>query len=97
MSEEILKVFLEDLKTIRFLCQHCKAIVESDVAGLQSLIHDNKCPLCNNTFDRSGNVNPSHSTYQPFHELAKVFKYLEAVKHAVKIEFPVKIKSEHQA
>ena len=96
MSEEILKVFLDDLKTIRFVCQSCKNVIEAEVTSLQSLFQDNKCPLCNETFDRSGGTAPpGHSpTYRPLHELAKAFRYLESVKHAVQIEFPVKIKRE---
>jgi hypothetical protein len=95
MSEEILKVFLEDLKTIRFVCQHCSAIIEMDVQSLQARIQENACPLCHETFNMSGSVPSGQSPkYQPLHELAKAFRYLESVKHAVKIEFPVKIKSE---
>lgn len=88
MSEEILRVFLDDLKTIRIACQHCGVVIEVDVKALKKTIGKNECPACNSDFTRAGNV----PGYYPLHELAKIFSYLDAIKGDVKIEFPVKIK-----
>lgn len=88
MSEEILKVFLDDLKTIRVVCQQCGVTIEVDVQSLKKTLGTNKCPACQHDFSRPGGP----PGYYPLHELAKIFNYMDAVKGDVTIEFPVKIK-----
>ena len=90
MSEEILRVFLEDLKTLRIVCQQCGAVIELDagVAGVK--MKANECPVCHAGFSLTNGVDPSECN--PFRELARVFAYLETVKSKVKIEFPIKAK-----
>jgi hypothetical protein len=85
MSEEILKVFLADLKTVRVVCQHCKAVIELDVAAAGPTLRPNACPLCKDDFSLNND-------YNAFVELTRLVHHLELIKDKVTVEFPVKLK-----
>ena len=89
MSEEILKVFLADLRTVRVTCQKCKTTVECDIEGIGQRLSRNMCPICSNDFTFGPTTGPND--YNPFRALAELFKHLEAVKNQAKVEFPVKV------
>jgi hypothetical protein len=42
------KVFLNELHTVRFLCQSdlCRAVVEVQISQLANMLQDGKCPVC---------------------------------------------------
>ncbi len=90
MSEEILKVFLADLKTIRVTCGKCKVTMEMSLANLAERMRLNKCPIgiCGEDFSFAAPA--AQGDYNAFVELEKAFRHLDNIKGKVTIEFPVK-------
>jgi len=96
MSEEILKVFLHDMLTVRVVCQACGSVIEMKVDELKARFKDH-CPVCNKDFGP-----PVRHTGVPvvnaLHELESVFRALAAAQaqNQFTVEFPVKIKNDPQ-
>lgn len=93
MSEEILKVFLADLQTIRVTCVNCKITMEMNLTTLGERMQRNECPVgvCQQKFSFVSKVAPGD--YNAFVNLEKSLRHLQEMEdqEKIKIEFPVKI------
>lgn len=54
MGEHIFKVRIDELTTIRFVCQKCGSKVEFSVADPPRALRSGNCPCCNETTADSG-------------------------------------------
>lgn len=93
MSEEILKVFLSDLQTIRVTCSHCRVTMEMSLANLADRMRENKCPIgiCGEGFSLA--TPTERGDYNAFVELEKAIRHLNKIDAKVKVEFSVKVPS----
>lgn len=83
MSERILRFFLDELKTVRLVCQNetCKGVVEMKIGPMMTVPHI--CPVCNSELYDSktaGQVNLLES-------LLRTFPRVADLKGRVKVEF----------
>jgi hypothetical protein len=46
MSEHLIRLFLNELRVVRIICNGCKTVIETDMAKLESLTAPIKCPGC---------------------------------------------------
>jgi hypothetical protein len=96
MSEEILKVFLHDMLTVRIVCLGCQSVIEMNMDQLKARFRD-CCPVCAKPF-----VPPIVKTgvpvVNPLHELENVFRAIAVAQtqNQFTVEFPVKIKNDPQ-
>jgi hypothetical protein len=92
MSEEVLRIFLSDLTTIRITCQRCNTTIETNVAdvGRRMKATFQKCPFCNSDFLISRAPGSPGANYDGFSALAETFAFLQSIKDQAAIEFPVK-------
>ncbi|HLK60045.1 MAG TPA: hypothetical protein VKU00_26025 [Chthonomonadaceae bacterium] len=84
MSEQLLKVLLEEIKSVRVICQKCHTIVELPIEAIGEKFASQQCPFCKNSFTVAGVVPPD-----PFHTLALALQSLQKISSQVKIEFVV--------
>jgi hypothetical protein len=56
VTEHLLKIPLEDLKTVRVICRNavCGAIVEVPVTKLEAMFKAGECPVCRRQFIATG-------------------------------------------
>jgi uncharacterized paraquat-inducible protein A len=80
VSEQVLKVLLEELATARLICQQCKAVTEVELARLERQATAPKCPLCNTAFFRT-------PIQYPLAELARAVAGVLGIGDLVKVEF----------
>lgn len=81
MSEKILRIFLDELDTVRIVCQHanCGGIIEYPLERLRAKFQNvNECPLCKEDFGGRGS---------PLYALAEAIENLKFVSKRVKVEF----------
>jgi hypothetical protein len=57
MSEKFLRIFLDELETIRIVCrnENCGAVIELKTSNLGKLMNSINCPLCRTTIQGADN------------------------------------------
>lgn len=81
MSEKILRLLLDELTTVRLLCQNkgCGGVVEYPLERLRGKFQfANACPLCGTEFGGSGS---------PIYDLAAAIDRVKDMGERVKVEF----------
>ena len=81
MSEEILRVMLSELGTVRVVCKSCQAVTEIAADRLPAIFDAKRCPCCHTDFDISNR--------NGFKELAAALALLASMESRVGIEFVI--------
>jgi hypothetical protein len=83
MSELVTKIDLDDLNTIRVICQNkdCGAIIEGGLDRIHRLLAQSHCPMCSTSFKQGID--------SPINQLAHAITTLSNMGDRVCIEFVV--------
>lgn len=86
MSEHLLKILLDELKTVRLKCVACGGVIEVEVVSLDAdSVADIGCPMCKKPFF------PSHMTETPLRLLARAIEDMRAHSRVIGVEFVLKV------
>ena len=84
MSKKMLRVSLDDLKTVRVSCLKCKrGVIEVPIDRLDAALHNGRCRLCDTQLLPQSGPEPLNSLKLALQELAAKAKDL-----AVEFEIP---------
>jgi hypothetical protein len=94
MSKELLSIFLDELATVRIVCQKsdCGAVTEVPLASLAKLFAIPKEPVCPHCGQDFRIYQKAGTGVNPFPALAEAVANLLAIDGRVKLEFAIETK-----
>jgi hypothetical protein len=89
MSEEVLRVLLKDLETVRVRCMECDSVVEVSIQKLSMIFGRQVCPCCQSQFYDRDKERERGQIGNPFEKLAEALDLFAEVKGKMAVEFQV--------